>query len=169
MKLDLISVPPSKSPVVPVVMRRILALDDDADMLSLYTSALSDARYEVDTLADGEAGWDALCTNEYDLLLTDNQMPRLTGLELVARLRAAGMMLPVILSSGSRKSDQIGDGKWLGLASVLYKPFTPTELVEAVRHSIPSPPVTFSGFNHRPETQAAKWVAGKSTTFLWPE
>lgn len=151
MNVNLISPSPFINPVVPVILPRILALDDDADMLGLYTNALTDAGYGVDTLPDGEAGWDALCTTEYDLLLTDSQMPRLTGLELIARLRAAGINLPVILSCGSRRSGQIGDGRWLGLASVLYKPFTPVELVDAIRHSIPSRLVTAGGFSRQKE------------------
>jgi two-component system chemotaxis response regulator CheY len=82
------SVPVHQFPNLPIstVPKRILALDDDADMLCLCALALAGVGYTIDTAADGEQGWEALCATDYDLLLTDNDMPRLTGLELVSRL-----------------------------------------------------------------------------------
>jgi YesN/AraC family two-component response regulator len=55
----------------------------------------------VDTAEDGEFGWEALQAKNYDLLITDNNMPKVSGLELVKKLRSARMALPVILASGA--------------------------------------------------------------------
>jgi len=44
---------------------------------------LEEAGYKVDTAEDGQAAWEALCRNHYDLLITDNFMPRLSGLDLI--------------------------------------------------------------------------------------
>jgi len=115
----------------------MLVVDDDADILFVYALTLTRAGYTVDTAADGEQGWEAIRANAYDLLLTDNDMPRLTGVELIARLRRAKMTLPVIIASGSIMLPEGGDGERLGFVDVLHKPFTPDELVDAVQHVVP--------------------------------
>lgn len=81
-------------------IRRILLVDDEIDLWwDRDLAALAAAGYDVDTAEDGEAGWEALQTNKYDLLITDNKMPKLRGLELIKRLRDHGMILPIILAS----------------------------------------------------------------------
>ena len=79
---------------------RILLVDDEIDLWwDRDLAALAAAGYHVDTAEDGEAGWKALQTNDYDLLITDNKMPMLRGLELIERLRRHGMTLPIIFAS----------------------------------------------------------------------
>ena len=137
MKRRTATAPRFANPAIPTISKRVLVLDDDADLLSLYAITLARAGCTIDTAADGEQGWAALCATEYDLLLTDNDMPHLTGLELVSRLRRAGMTLPVILASGSTFRHSDADSEWLGFAAVLHKPFTSGELVAAVQLVIP--------------------------------
>ena len=76
---------------------RILVVDDANYIRQLMASFLTRFGYQVDTAEDGVAGWKALQANHYDLLLTDNNMPRLSGIDLIKRLRFARMNLPVIL------------------------------------------------------------------------
>jgi DNA-binding NtrC family response regulator len=79
---------------------RILLVDDEIDLWwDRDLAALAAAGHRVDTAEDGEAGWKALQTNDYDLLITDNKMPKLWGLELIKRLRDHGMTLPIIFAS----------------------------------------------------------------------
>jgi DNA-binding response OmpR family regulator len=137
MQLNLIPAPRLLSPTTPAILKRVLVVDDDAIILSFYSLTLARAGYKIDTAADGEQGWGALCATDYDLLLTDNDMPGLTGVELVARLRRAGMTLPVIIASGSTGLPEDDDGKRLGLSAVLHKPLTSDELVGAVRQVLP--------------------------------
>ena len=137
MKRNSVSSVRFQNPTIQAVVKRVLVLDDDADMLSFYALTLARAGYTIDTAADGEQGWEALCATEYDLLLTDNDMPRLTGVELIARLRRAGMTLPVIIASGSIALPIGVDGEPLGLAAVLHKPLTHDELVAAVQQVLP--------------------------------
>src|SRR5262249_51365561 len=82
---------------------RILLVGEDPTLSRLMSLFLHHAGYAVDTAADGEQGWVALKLKHYDLLMTDNDMPRLTGLELVRRLRETGMTLPIIVVSGSEE------------------------------------------------------------------
>src|SRR6185436_5976774 len=78
--------------------QRILVVDDDVGLRQLGTEVLIRHGYQVDAAADHTAGWKALQARAYDLLITDRDMPRLSGLQLVKKLRAARMALPVILA-----------------------------------------------------------------------
>lgn len=111
---------------------RILVVDDDLDLRLLSADVLFHSGYEVDTADDGEAGWQALQARDYDLLITDNQMPQVSGVELVKKLRFARMTLPVILASGAMPEEQY-QIPWLQLSATLLKPFTPAELLGIVK------------------------------------
>jgi DNA-binding response OmpR family regulator len=89
--------------------------------------ALIGSGYHVDMAVDGQAGWRKLQAASYDLLITDNNMPNLSGVELIRKLRATGMPLPVILASGMVPSST----EDLHLAAILQKPFTTDQLVRA--------------------------------------
>src|SRR5690349_14286804 len=75
------------SPHIPVPRPRILVVDDDATTRQLNCLLLSRIGYDVDAAENGEQAWHALLATGYDLLITDHNMPLLTGLELVARAR----------------------------------------------------------------------------------
>jgi DNA-binding response OmpR family regulator len=111
---------------------RILLVDDDIDIRLLGADLLFHSGYQVDTAEDGESGWEALQANPYNLLITDNNMPRVSGLELVKKLRSARMALPVILASGAMP-EELNRLPWLQLAATLWKPFTPDELLGTVK------------------------------------
>lgn len=148
MKLESIAPRPANLTTT-AAWKRVLTVDDDADMLSLYARTLTDAGYTVDSAADGEQGWDALCETDYDLILVDQEMPRLTGLELVMRLRRAGLTIPVIIASGAFAPTAGYDHERLGLSAVLRKPFTRDELVAAVEHAAPLPQVSSAWISYQ--------------------
>jgi DNA-binding response OmpR family regulator len=116
---------------------RILLVEDDPDVRQLSVEALLGSGYQVDAAEDGAAAWDAVMAissepDGYDLLITDNDMPKLSGLELIKRLRSARMTLPVILASGS-VAIHGPRNCWLELAASLQKPFSTDELLETVQ------------------------------------
>lgn len=103
------------------------------DIRQLSTGVLVRSGYQVDAAEDGEAGWEALHANNYDLLITDNNMPRLSGLELVKKLRSARMTLPVILASGGLPIKEPHWNQRLQPAATLLKPFSPDQLLETAK------------------------------------
>jgi len=115
---------------------RILLVDDDLANRRLHSRLLIRSGYEVDTAEDGQAGWEALHAQSYDLLITDNTMPRLSGLELVKKLRSAQMTLPVVLASGTLGIAELNRNQWLRIAATLWKPFTADQLLEAVKEAL---------------------------------
>lgn len=113
--------------------QRILVVEDDAAIRELNAQVLLRSGYQVDAAADGVAGWDALQANSFDLLITDHNMPRLSGLELVKKVRSAHMTVPVILATGVLPKEEIDRHPWLQLARILLKPFSVYELLETVK------------------------------------
>jgi DNA-binding response OmpR family regulator len=113
--------------------RRILVVDDDAKICQLNAEVLSRSGYQTETAEDGAAAWEALQANGYDLLITDHDMPKVSGVELVKKVRSAQMTLPVILATGSMPEEELNRHPWLQLAATLLKPFTGDELLGAVK------------------------------------
>jgi len=113
--------------------RHLLVVDDDGAIRQAGVEALVLNGYRVDTAKDGAGAWEALHANSYDLLITDNNMPELSGVELVKKLRSAGMTLPVILaSSGELPKEELDRNPWLQLAATLVQPFSSGHLLETV-------------------------------------
>ena len=112
---------------------RVLVVDDDAFIRRLNSMALLRSGYEVDTAEDGASAWDALHARDYHLMITDHNMPNLTGLELLRKLRAKNMPLPVIMASGSLPIEEFDRHPALKPAAMLCKPYLLNALVQTVR------------------------------------
>jgi DNA-binding response OmpR family regulator len=108
-------------------------VEDDVCLREHSTAVLIRSGYEVDAAEDGAVAWEALNTDTYDLIITDNTMPRLTGVELLKKLRSARMALPVIMATGSLPKDEFAQSPWLIPDATLLKPFTADELLGKVK------------------------------------
>ncbi len=118
--------------------RRILVADDEPMLLRLNSDVLVDSGYEVDVAENGAVAWEKLQRNQYDLLITDYDMPKLTGIELLTKLHEARVALPTILVSGTMPTTELNRHPWLQLANRLDKPYTLVELVGAVEKILSS-------------------------------
>lgn len=134
---------------------RILVVDDDADARQQTTEMLIHHGYHVDAAEDGAVAWDTLQVNDCDLVVTDHKMPKVTGVELVEKLRPATRALPVILVSGAIPTVELGRNPGLQLATTLLKPYTADELVLVVKdvlHGVTGAPQSIS-LPYRQQTQ----------------
>ena len=113
--------------------RRILVVDDEPLLRELNVERLLAAGYHVDAAADGAAAWDTLQLHGYDLIITDNAMPKMTGVQMIGKVRAAGMVVPVILASGTLVMEEFAQCPWLQPAATLPKPYTGGELLGMVK------------------------------------
>ncbi|MGA2686195.1 MAG: response regulator [Verrucomicrobiota bacterium] len=127
---DMDNTPLQRKPNLP---HRILVVDDDRDVRRISAQALIGSGYHVDAAEDGVAAWEALQAKAFNLLITDHNMPKLTGVELVRKLRSARMALPVILATGKLPTEALTQNPSLQLAALLPKPFSIDELLETVR------------------------------------
>jgi DNA-binding response OmpR family regulator len=112
---------------------RILVVDDEPCMRQLNTKVLLDAGYHVDAAEDGAAAWDSLQVHSYHLLITDNNMPKVTGVELIEKVRAAGITLPVIMATATLPEEEFARRPWLQPAAMLLKPYTMADFLGTVK------------------------------------
>lgn len=112
---------------------RILLVEDDSMIGEAVSTALKDAAYAVDWVRDGKTASQALETAEHQAVLLDLGLPGRDGLDVLRRLRHAGLTLPVIIITAR---DSIGDriqGLDLGADDYLVKPFDVGELLARMR------------------------------------
>ena len=115
------------------VRQRILVVDDDEMVRRLNAEVLRCSGYEVDTAIDGAEAWAELNDRKYDLLITDNEMPGFTGIDLIAEIHAACMTLPIIMATGNFPAEKFASAPWLRPTATLLKPYTVSDLVESVQ------------------------------------
>lgn len=119
--------------------KRILICDDDIPILRAAHFKLTKAGYQVQTALNGEIGLELIPTFKPDMVITDLQMPCMSGLELVAHLRKnpETAHLPVIVLSA--KQLEINQELFLveyRCSNVLPKPFSPLHLLQCVQSAI---------------------------------
>ena len=112
---------------------RILIADDNADMRG-YLQRLLGRQWATRSVSDGEAALESIVGDPPDLVLADVMMPRLDGLELVARIRGTPELagLPVILLSARAGDEARAEGLAGGADDYLVKPFSATDLVARI-------------------------------------
>ena len=113
---------------------QILLVEDNALVAETFTALLGASGHTVTATQDGEEGWDLFNrqAGKFDLVLADYNMPRLSGADLLQRVRAAGFTGRVVIVSGFLAVDKLDELKRLGADAVLRKPFTPAQLLEAI-------------------------------------
>ncbi len=116
-------------------MKRILVVDDDADILNLERRVLEREGYEVITAADGAAALALLQAQAFDLLLLDIMMPGADGFEVSRAVpRAKGQRAtPVVFVTARDDPQAMREGFRSGGTVFLTKPFTAGQLTRIVR------------------------------------
>ncbi len=111
---------------------RILIADDEYTIRMLMTTLLARSGYQVESAVDGAEAWTALQAKSYDLLITDHNMPKISGIELVKNMRSAQMDVPVVMVAGVVPTDELAQDPSLQFAATLAKPFELADLLETV-------------------------------------
>lgn len=113
--------------------KRILIIEDDADLAHLLELHLRDLSYDVDIAGDGITGLSKAESNRYDLLILDLMLPGLNGLEICKQLRAGKSYIPIlVLTSRSSEMDRVV-GLEVGADDYVTKPFSIMELMARVK------------------------------------
>ena len=113
--------------------QRILVVDDDQSNRRLNSMVLTCSGYEVDTAEDGTTAWDAVQLHNYDLMVTDTNMPSATSIDLIQKLQAARMALPIIMATSTLPIEKCPGCASLQPVVILQKPYTFEELFETVK------------------------------------
>ena len=113
--------------------KRILIVEDDADIADVLSLHLRDERYEVVHSADGTEGLRLLEQGNWDALILDLMLPGVDGLEICRRARAMARYTPIIITSARSSELHRILGLELGADDYLAKPFSMPELVARVK------------------------------------
>ncbi len=112
---------------------RILIAEDDSILADGLTRSLRHNGYAVDAVSDGVAADSALIAQEFDLLILDIGLPKMSGLDVLSRLRARNSHLPVLILTAADSIEQRVKGLDLGADDYMAKPFSLSELEARVR------------------------------------
>jgi len=112
---------------------RILLIEDDLKIASFIVKGLKAAGYAVDHAADGEEGLHLALSESYATAIIDIMLPKLDGLALIERMRAAKVVTPVIILSAKSSVDDRVRGLQTGGDDYLTKPFAFSELLARVQ------------------------------------
>jgi len=112
---------------------RVLIVEDEPRIAADIRQGLERAGYVADVVADGEAAWFRAETETYDAMVLDLGLPRLDGLGVLRRLRAAEVALPVLILTARDGWRERVEGIDAGADDYLTKPFRMEELVARLR------------------------------------
>lgn len=118
--------------------RTVLVCDDEPHILHVVASKLRNAGFEVLTAEDGGEALDLARAHHPNLVLTDCQMPELSGLELATLLRGQPDLaeIPVLMLTARGFSLEPGDLEGTNIREVIPKPFSPREILQKVQQHL---------------------------------
>lgn len=112
-------------------MKKILIIEDDANICALERDYLEANGFEVSTAANGTTGLQAALKDNYDLILLDIMLPGTDGMEVCRRIRES-KDIPILLVSAKKEDLDKITGLGYGADDYIVKPFSPKELVARV-------------------------------------
>lgn len=115
---------------------RVLVVDDEDALLRAHARALTRAGYHVETAANGDAAVRALAKGSFDVILSDIDMPGMSGLTLLERVRSFDLDVPVVMITGNPSVDSAIKAMEYGALRYLVKPVELDALVETANYAV---------------------------------
>ncbi len=113
-------------------MTQVLLIDDDTELVGMFTEYLEQEGFRVACAHDGETGAREALSGQYAIVILDVMMPRMNGIETLRRIRAASRIPVLMLTGRGDDADRIL-GLELGADDYVTKPCTPREMTARVR------------------------------------
>lgn len=117
---------------------KILWADDEIDLLKPHLMFLRNKGYEVETANNGHDALDMVQTDHYDLIILDENMPGLTGLETLVRIKQIEPHLPVIMITKSEEENIMDQAVGAKIADYLIKPVNPMQILSSIKKNLHS-------------------------------
>mgnify|MGYP001111185182 CR=1 FL=1 len=116
-------------------MKKILAVDDSASMRQMVSFTLKNAGFDVTEAKDGVDALEVAQSNDFDLVITDVNMPAMDGISLVKHLRAlpSFKFTPILMLTTESGTDKKSEGKAAGATGWIVKPFNPEQLLAVIK------------------------------------
>lgn len=115
-------------------MANILAVDDQPHLTYIIANWLTKNGHEVVRASDGAAALELLLSRRFDVLVTDVDMPRMSGLELLSHREAVDDLCGIVVLTSRDDYRELGPSHCNDRIEFLPKPFSPTRLAELVEH-----------------------------------
>jgi two-component system, OmpR family, alkaline phosphatase synthesis response regulator PhoP len=117
------------------MVNKVLVADDEIHIIHVVAIKLRNNGYEVIAANNGAEAYDLACREMPDIVVTDYQMPLMTGIELITKLRENERTkeMPVILLTARSFAVSQEQQESLGVSSCLSKPFSPKELLKTIQ------------------------------------
>ncbi len=114
--------------------KKVLVVDDEIHIVHVVTIKLRNNGYDVISASDGAEAYELACSEKPDIVVTDYQMPVMSGLELVDKLRQTQQTadVPVIMLTARSFSVEEQQKQQLKISKCLSKPFSPKELLRDI-------------------------------------
>ncbi len=117
-------------------MKNILIVEDDKDIISLLSFALSSKGYNVIEANDGQQGYEKFRTCDVDLIVTDAMMPNIDGYQFVKLVRIDSKQIPIIMLTALKAEENELDGFEAGVNDYVAKPFSIDVLVRRIENQL---------------------------------
>lgn len=117
-------------------MTRILVVDDHAEVRRAYKTVLENLDCQVDTASDGIEGLERFISKIYDVVISDLNLEKIDGLQMLEHFRQVDARVPVIFSSGIADNDIIEEAIENGAFAVLPKPANHEQLLVSISRAI---------------------------------
>ncbi|MBV7297854.1 response regulator [Enterovibrio paralichthyis] len=119
-------------------MRKILAADDSVSIRQMVSHTLKEAGYQVETANDGAEALNKAKAGQYDVIISDVNMPNMDGLEFVRQLRAVPQykFTPILMLTTETSAEKKSMGKSAGATGWIVKPFNPDTLLKTLQRVI---------------------------------
>lgn len=121
-------------------MKKVLLLDDARSIRETYAAVVKQAGYEVDMASNAEEAIQKIIADGVpDLIVTDVNMPGISGIEFCKRIRAAAKGVPIIVMSSESDKNMIVDAKKAGISGWMLKPVPPEIFYNKIRSLLGEP------------------------------
>ena len=123
----------------PPMTKRILTIDDSKTIRDMLMLTLADAGFEVLQAVDGQDGLDVLGKEQVDVVITDINMPRMDGYEVIRQMRSndAHKTTPILVLTTESESDKRDIARFAGATGWMVKPFDPDRLIATINKVAP--------------------------------
>ena len=115
---------------------RILWADDEIDILKPHIIYLEDKGYEVDAVNSGDEAFDLIHENHYDIVFLDEQMPGLSGIETLEKMKADYPNIPIVMITKSEEEAIMEDAIGSNIADYLIKPVKPSQILLSLKRNL---------------------------------
>lgn len=115
---------------------RLLIIDDESELREVLIALLEDTTSEIKQASNGLEGISLLKSYKFDAVLSDEKMPKSSGLDVLKWMRENGLNIPFIIHTGYGQKNIIAEAKRLGVYAFIDKPWDERTLIKTVQKAL---------------------------------